>query len=245
VSPVIVDWNRAHALMAFVELGDVLVAESLLLDVPPGGTSLIEAGQGTLFAIAPRENFQDAVLGFSFISEGDAGEQFFNTDWPQRPSFPTFWLNVMEYFAGRVDEGAERVARPGDTVEFTLPQTPQRVTVISPSGIQSNVVRDRLGLYQYQATDELGNYEVRHNDQTVYRFAVNLYDRDESDVALRVQPSSEAENGELAPVRIGFDEIEAEAGFRPVRREAWRWLLLAALAVLVLEWYIYNRRAYI
>jgi hypothetical protein len=64
-------------------------------------------------------------------------------------------------------------------------------------------------------------------------------------VALRAQVSADAEDGELAPVRIGFEDIKAEAGWKPVRRETWRWLLLAALAVLVLEWYIYNRRAYI
>jgi hypothetical protein len=31
----------------------------------------------------------------------------------------------------------------------------------------------------------------------------------------------------------------------PVRREAWKFLLLAALGVLILEWYIYNRRVYL
>jgi hypothetical protein len=245
VSPVIVDWNRAHPLMAFVELGDVLVAESFVLDVPLGGTSLIEAGQGTIFAVAPRENFQDAVLGFSLVTTTEGGEEFFNTDWPQRPSFPTFWLNVMEYFAGQMDEVGDRAVRPGEAVEFTVEQSPERVTVVSPAGLQSHVVRDRSGFYHFQATDELGHYEVRHRDQTVFRFAVNLFDRDESNVALRVQTSTDAEDGAIAPVRIGFQDVQAETEYRPVRREAWRWFLLAALAVLVVEWYIYNRRAYI
>jgi hypothetical protein len=245
ISPLIVDWNRAHPLMAFVELGDVLVAESYLLDVPLGGTSLIEAGQGTIGAIAPREHFEDAVLGFSLITESETGEEFFNTDWPQRQSFPTFWLNVMEYFAGRMGEAGERVVRAGETVEFTVELSPDRVTVIAPSGERSQVARDRSGLYQFQETEELGVYEVRHNDQTVHRFAVNLFDRDESDVALRVQADPESEDGQLASVRIGFEDVKAETGWKPMRRETWRWLLLAALAVLVLEWYIYNRRAYI
>jgi len=30
-----------------------------------------------------------------------------------------------------------------------------------------------------------------------------------------------------------------------VRKELWTMLLMAALAVLVLEWYIYNRRVYV
>jgi hypothetical protein len=245
ISPVIIDWNRAHPLMAFVELGDVLVAESNVLEVPLGGTPLIEAGEGTIFAVAPRENFEDAVLGFSLTSVSEDGERFFNTDWPQRPSFPTFWLNVVEYFGGRFDDIGQRIVRPGDAIEFTVETNPERVTVTSPSGAQAEVVRDRAGLYQFQGTDELGVYEVRHNDQTVFRFAVNLFDRDESDVALRIQSTADAENGEVAPVLIGFEEVEAETGWKPVRRETWRWLLLAALAVLLLEWYIYNRRAYI
>ena len=29
------------------------------------------------------------------------------------------------------------------------------------------------------------------------------------------------------------------------RREAWRWFVLLALAVLVFEWYVYNRRVFL
>jgi hypothetical protein len=44
---------------------------------------------------------------------------------------------------------------------------------------------------------------------------------------------------------IGYNPVEAQSPATPVRKELWTWLLMAALAVLVIEWYIYNRRVYI
>ena len=46
-------------------------------------------------------------------------------------------------------------------------------------------------------------------------------------------------------IRIGYVDVKGEAEFEPSRQEAWRFLLLVALAVLALEWYIYNRRVHV
>ena len=40
----------------------------------------------------------------------------------------------------------------------------------------------------------------------------------------------------------GFDAAASQA---PARKELWKWVLISALAVLVFEWYIYNRRVYL
>ena len=46
-------------------------------------------------------------------------------------------------------------------------------------------------------------------------------------------------------VKIGHVEVTGQSHWEPARRELWRILLLAALGVLLLEWYIYNRRVYV
>jgi hypothetical protein len=46
-------------------------------------------------------------------------------------------------------------------------------------------------------------------------------------------------------IQIGHETIEGTSGYELVRRETWKWLLLAGLAVLLVEWYIYNRRVYV
>ena len=77
------------------------------------------------------------------------------------------------------------------------------------------------------------------------RFAVNLFDREESDVRLRARQDGEKGLQEVESLSIGYVDVAAESPSSPVRKELWTGLLLAALAVLVLEWYIYNRRVYI
>ena len=62
---------------------------------------------------------------------------------------------------------------------------------------------------------------------------VNLLDPDESDI----RP-----NDEFA---IGVGLIETTTEIKPMNRPIWPWLAWGALAVVLLEWYVYNRRTYV
>jgi len=46
-------------------------------------------------------------------------------------------------------------------------------------------------------------------------------------------------------LKVGDSKVAGQTGREPARRDAWKLLVLAALAVLLFEWYIYNRRVYI
>jgi hypothetical protein len=240
--PQIIDWNRAHPLLANVELGNIDILASERLTVPQGGTSLIDSTGGTIFAIAPRDGFEDAVLGFPIVSVGDGG-QAINTNWPRRHSFPTFWLNVLEYFVGQADDQASPNSLPGQPVELRTLTPTNTATVVTPDGERHTLKREALEPFQFHQTEKPGVYEVIEHDQVTGRFAVNLFDREESDVRLR--PSADSESPERTKdLRIGETSVPAE-GLTPARRELWRPLLLAALLVLLVEWYIYNRRVYV
>jgi hypothetical protein len=63
-------------------------------------------------------------------------------------------------------------------------------------------------------------------------FAVNLLDTDES--AIEPRPS----------IQIGAKEIKAGQETRQPR-DLWKWLIVAALGMLLLEWYVYNRRIFV
>jgi hypothetical protein len=107
------------------------------------------------------------------------------------------------------------------------------------------VPRTAEDIFQFHDTSQLGVYEVRQTNQLIDRFAVNLFDRQESNV--RLQPSQDGEGNTVRPsdIRIGNVDVAASLGRTPTRREAWKIVLTCALAVLVIEWYIYNRRVYV
>ena len=72
-APALIDTDRTHPLMRYIEMGNVRIAEAVPLKPPPGGNSLIDTDIGTTFAIAPRKSFEDAVLGFEIVGRDEDG----------------------------------------------------------------------------------------------------------------------------------------------------------------------------
>lgn len=227
--PQIIDTERSHPLMQLVDMSDVLIAEARALQVPPGATVLIESASGPLFAVASREAYQDAVLGVEI--ESDAGV---TTNWPVRISFPVFALNILSHLGGTREALDNSSLRPGQPFQWRGVTGAKRASIKPPRGNKQDVPRGQLDMFNFIDTSQLGAYEVREEKQeTATWFAVNLFDANESN--LRPRNS----------VLLGSERVEGTHAWEPTRRDAWKWLLLVALAILALEWYIYNRRVYI
>ncbi|HEX3601669.1 MAG TPA: BatA and WFA domain-containing protein [Lacipirellulaceae bacterium] len=244
-APQIVDWDRSHPILASVELGNVDIADSLVLQPPPGATVLVDSTVGPIAAIAPRDAYQDIVLGFEIFGHGTDGSRTVNTNWPRRLSFPTFCLNTLEYLAGGVEDSQLSSTRPGRPVELRVAGNTPELTVVDPGKGEHTVQRSSQDVFQFENTNQLGVYEVKRGDQVIDRFAVNLFDRQESDVRVRPTQGGEGSTIQPADIKIGNIDVEATLGQTPSRTEAWKFLLGCALFVLLLEWYIYNRRVYL
>ena len=216
-----------------------------MLHPPPGATVLIDSTAGPIAAIAPRDAYQDAVLGFEIVGKKPDGSTTVNTNWTRRLSFPTFCLNVLEYLAAEPQDSQIASTRPGRPVELRAAGNVPELTVVDPTGKQFAVRRSEGDVFQFQDTNRPGVYEVRRGEQVIERFAVNLFDRQESDV--RVRPSQGESGSTIKPadIRIGNVDVQATVGQTPSRTEAWKAVLGCALFVLILEWYIYNRRVYL
>jgi hypothetical protein len=243
--PQIIDWQRSHPLLNLVELGNVRIVDSLIVRPPAGGKVLIDSSAGPLMAIAPRDSYEDAVLGFEIVGRDADGATTVNTNWPTRLSFPNFCLNVVSYLAGAAADLQVKNNKPGDAVEFALAPGTRSVTVTLPDGTTRDVAAPPVGKLAFHETDQIGVYDVEAADVLAARFAVNLFDRQESDVRLRARQDAKDGLQTVADVKIGYTDVAAESPTSPVRKELWTWLLVAALFVLVLEWYIYNRRVYV
>jgi hypothetical protein len=245
ISPQIIDWDRSHPLLSSVELGNVSLVDSLVLDPPPGATVLIDSTAGPIAAIAPRDAYQDAVLGFEIFGQDKDGARTVNTNWPRMLSFPTFCLNALEFLAGGTEDSQLASVPPGRPVELRPAGNTPELTVVDPTGKEFTISRTSDDIFQFHDTNRLGVYDVRRRDQVIERFAVNLFDREESNV--RLQPSQDAEGSTIAPadIRIGHINVAATVDRAPTRKEAWKLVLACALVVLVFEWYIYNRRVYV
>ena len=247
--PQVIDWNRAHPLMAYVDVGDLLIGESQVLAPPAGASTLIESTAGPLLAVAPRDSFEDLVLGFPILTEED-GQTVVNTKWYASRSFPTFWLNVLDYFVGSTGDPTRGQSAPGKMVELRLKGAVSEVTVTGPGDLKETLKRNDEGPFIFQQTSKRGVYDVSAGGAVRQRFAVNLFDGAESDVRLRLAAGEgpmpkDSPEADIASLKIGFSEVVARPSHSPARKEMWRWLLGLAIGVLLFEWYIYNRRVYL
>jgi hypothetical protein len=197
--------------------------------VPPRTPRLIETDRETavLFTLA-RQSFTDLVMTFPILnSEGK-----WTTTWPLHLGFPLFLTNVVTVL-GNVEDGVdEEIKRPGDAKVLRPDRAMRSIEVEGPDGTSETLTRTLRTDFVYGPLPRVGVYQVKWDGQVQRSFAVNLLDSAESDLTPR--PS----------IDIG-DERIAAGEVKSTPRDVWKWVALAALLLLLLEWYIYNRRVYI
>lgn len=212
-------------LLRYVDLSDVHILQARAVEPPPGARMLIEATGGPLLFVAERPEGRLAVLTFDLH----------DSDLPLQVAFPILTANLVNWLAPRGGIDLPAVIRPGDPVPLQPAPEAVEVRVTAPDGTRVTfpvgesppvfAATDRLGLYW---VEQIGRSDTALT--SVVPFAVNLLDEGESDIAPR------------EAVRIGQAEVQTATREEEGRREFWPWLAGAALGVLAVEWWVYQRR---
>jgi hypothetical protein len=234
-NPQIKGWMSKHPLMRYLSgLTEVGMTEAFRFDltdprVPSRTPRLIEAGRNiALLFTLERQSYTDLVMTFPLIN--DKGE--WTTNWPLLPSMPLFLRNVLYTLGNVSDSTGEDNVQPGDVKILRPDMAVKQIEIVDPAGKSDELQRGSRPDFTFGKTDALGVYQVKWEGQLRRNFAVNLLDAAESDIAPR------------RIVQIGRDRIAAEDSYvQP--RDLWKWVVAGALLLLLLEWYIYNRRVYV
>ncbi|MFQ5805468.1 MAG: BatA and WFA domain-containing protein [Phycisphaerae bacterium] len=217
-------WDETHPILRSVALDYVFTAKGLVLDAPRNAEKLIEGKRGSVLFRYSNEGRHYLVLNFAIE----------NSTWWGKISFPKFIQNAV-LFMGSGGALAEREPlRPGDPLRIPLPPDTKSAKLARPDGTRLTVRADVRGAARYAGTHKVGLYQVEPGVPGRDRFAVNLESAFESDIAPR----------ESFPIG-GAQTIEVGEAIRAATPEIWRWFIGAALLILFLEWYIYNRRVMI
>lgn len=236
--PKIIDIDSSHPLTQWIAMGNVLIAEAAPVQVPSGGTVLVDSHVGPMMAIAPRDGFEDLVMAFPFTDEitDEKGVKHLRavTNWQGRSSFPVFMLNLLQYFGGAQTGLDALSAQPGGQVALQGLEPNKDLDILKPGGGRAKVPTDRLGRGKFSDTEELGIYEVQASGKPVDQFSVNLFDPAESDISVRQQ------------IELGHVAVEGrQSNWKSARTEFWKYILLAGFVLLLIEWWIYHRRVYV
>jgi hypothetical protein len=224
--PVIVDWDRSHPVNRFLAFADLAIAEATVLGGGKGYRSLIESSEGSIAGTVsiPSEGRLPAialVIGF---------DVFGKSNWPWLHSFPIFFGNALAWLGEAAGSEAQPRSRTGEVLSF-YPGDRKLVDPMfrDPASKEHPASPSRTGELTFAGTDLAGIYELRSEGKTVETYAVSLIDAAETSIAPRKE------------IRLGGQVVRSEAEAIETK-DLWKWFVLAALLVALVEWWIYWKR---
>ena len=225
--PQVRGWNDAHPVMRGIRgWHELELAEAIRLKkLPPKTPVLLEGDRELpLLSAISRGPFTDLVMAFPL----ETLDGKWNTRWFLKPGFPLFLRNLLLAQGNVRDASSEETIKPGQVKILRPGGGATEIKVKSPGGDIRTLERGNRSDFSYGGAKEQGVYEVTWADQT-RRFAVNLFDADESNIEPR------------SAIQIGSEKVTAE-GPRKQPRELWRWFLLVGFGLLLMEWRLYAKR---
>ena len=228
--PRVTGWLGTHPVTRRLQgLYEVEIDEAFRVPEWPARTERLVESDGNLVLLGavPRPPFTDLVLAFPLYTD----DGLYNTLWPLRPSFVVFLRNVLRSLGNVRDALAEDVTRPGDIKVLRAAGNRPKLRVTTPGGKTEELDRAARADFAFAGTTEVGVYTAVAGDDR-QRFAVNLFDPAEGDIAPR--PS----------VTVGSQTVEAGKP-RKQPRDLWKLAVLAGVVVLLAEWWVYNKRVQI
>mgnify|MGYP001119817305 CR=1 FL=1 len=232
----IVDWRRDHPTLRGLSLSAVRLAASQQVGVSETGSVTVIASAGVGPAIVSIESARTRAV----VVPWDVDQ----SNWWLEPSFIVFLGQSVRHVTDGGPGDARTASRPGVSRGETLPIGVNSARLAPPTGDQLNVPVDSAGQAIAGPLDEVGLYTLSWtglpgpNDRTVgdrseRMFAVNLTSANASDVTPKRDMVIRAE-------RIGASGVAEGVSRSP--RSLWPWLIVAGLVILMVEWYVYNRK---
>lgn len=218
-NPPVMGLEKSHPVMRFTNPSNISIASARQVTLPEGAKTLVSTEGGPLIADISQALQPMLLLTF------DIGD----SNWPLHLSFPLFIQNLIAWVpsSGLAGEGSIPTGSPLEL--YALPDTLE-AQVHTPGGGTETVALDPLRPVYFAATAVAGSYEVERGEHHDH-YAINLLSREES----AIHPAETLEMGTL--------EVAAAKGPVSFNRELWRWLLLAGLAILAVEWWVYTYSA--
>lgn len=218
----LVIWREEHALTRKVAFENVFVAKWARLTLPAHAVRLVEGEDSVVMALIVDPGHRYVITAFDLL----------DSDFAWEPAYVIFLQNAVMYLAGSGLAESARLMSPGQTLSILVPPGAEEVRITRPDSRWEDIdVRGRRTV-TYARTHDTGIYVARFDDdaRTTETFAANVLDATESLIATN------------EGLTIGAEKVVSIAGEAKVNEPLWPYAVGAALLILLVEWWIYNRR---
>jgi Ca-activated chloride channel family protein len=202
-----------HPVTEGLNLGDLHVEESLRVSTAGDGVVLARSAESPLLFALEKGKLRLLFIGFNLMS----------SDLPLRVAFPILFHNIIDWFQPQRVEFPAQSVQAGSPFAIQLSPADNDVEVTTPSGKKEELRAVSIPLV-FADTFEAGVYTYKSASREG-RFAVNLLDEDESQIASKLTLSAAG-----AGAKGQETSAAVEAGF-----SLWPLLVAAVLVVLALE----------
>jgi hypothetical protein len=210
-----VESAERNPVTAGVDFSAVFIDRFVRTKLAPGARALIETDQGPLLAVRESGGTRSLFLAFEPLQ----------SDFPLQVGFPIFIANALDFLVGTDGPGDVLAIRAG--VPFSRPGNAD-ATLLRPDGSRIALKSNR-GFLVVREAIRAGRYELAQGGKTLPVFATL---RDERESEIRPQ----------AVASVGGSQATAVAS--PLRiADWWKPVLLAALVLLVGEWWLFARKS--
>lgn len=222
--PRVFDWNRNDPVMRFVSMRDVRLAEgsAVRLAAHPKIVSLVSGADSPLVCYSQVGSVRHYCFAFD-ISRSSWARSSVSV------SFPILMGNILNEARRGQRLGRAMVAQTGRPWSLGRFEPGTTIAVTGPDGDRFKVAATLAGA-DFQEGRRVGFYTASGPGRAS-RFALNLASLRESQTAPRKRL-----RGLAGEVIAGKTRVASGT------REIWPWAALAAVALLLVEWWVYHRR---
>jgi len=220
-APSLLDWRRTHPVMRFVNPSGAVFSQLHPVTDAAGLTPLARTDRGPLILAGEHRGSRVVQLAFDP----------YTSDLPLRVAWPVLLMNTIGWLteSDGVDEG--HTVQTGQTWSATLPSSSiETVRLTTPDAEVEIPVYE--GRFATPVLDRVGPYTVQWGSRRT-PLAASLLDEDETRARAGTDAGGETPNA-----------AEPQRASTAFRRELWRPLLWAMLALMLLEWWAFHRRRF-
>ncbi|MCC6993270.1 MAG: VWA domain-containing protein [Deltaproteobacteria bacterium] len=217
--PFMTEINKSHPILRWVTVADVNISRSAVFTPGPGDIVLASNIRQPIMMARREKTRRLMALGFDVRQ----------SDLPMRVAWPVLLINTLDWFAGD-DAELMTTFHTGKLWRIPFDTAKASATLVEPDGaeVHAAVAEGRVTVLGRR----VGFHTVKGDDQTPVQIAANLADPVESDIT---------PHGELTMAGVKLS-APPPASRLELPSAIWLYLLLAVLALTLVEWTTYSRR---